>query len=310
MFLYLDDQFEDHQTGQHPECPARIRRVNAYLRSSKLIETNTLATWQHATDAQLTRVHSAEHLVQLEKACQTGGGYVENDTVVSVKSWQVARYAAGAGIDAVDRVLAGNPAKAFCAVRPPGHHALPKGPMGFCLLNNIAIAARHALKAHQLDRVLVVDFDVHHGNGTQDTFYSDGQVAFLSLHRWPFYPGTGSREETGTGAGLGLIKNLPIEFGTARRAILASLEKGLESLLRKFQPQLTLISAGFDAHREEPIGSLDLETEDYGEITKMILAATKPFTAGRTVSMLEGGYNLDFLPLCVGQHLEAMAKEG
>ena len=310
MLLYLDDDFAAHETGRHPECPARITRVNAYLRQHQALAESVRPQWESASEAALTHVHAPEHLVQVREMCRRGGGQLDADTVVSRESWDVALRAAGAAIDAVDRVLAGEAIRAFCAVRPPGHHALPKRPMGFCLMNNVAIAARHAVTNGQLDRVLIVDFDVHHGNGTQDTFYADEQVAFLSLHRWPFYPGTGAAEETGTGRGLGLTKNLPLEFGISRKSIFEKFERALDDLLKRFQPQLVLISAGFDAHREDPIGSLGLETEDYATLTDLIIKRAAGPAEGRIVSLLEGGYNLDFLPLCVGQHLEALAKEG
>ncbi len=197
-------------------------------------------------------MHADAYLQQIEATCAEGGGQMESDTYASKESWGIASYAAGAAIDAVDRVLKGESKRAFCAIRPPGHHALVAAPMGFCLLNNIAIAPRYAVQVHQLDRVVIIDFDVHHGNGTQDIFYEDGRVAFLSMHRFPFYPGTGTEQETGSGRGLGFIKNIPLAYGTSRQVITDAFTRGVTELLEKCKPQLILVSAGFDAHREDP----------------------------------------------------------
>ncbi len=309
MLLYFDDRFIDHNTGQHPECAERIRRVNQAIRDEGWIERTRQVAWTSASNAALERIHGREYLESLQRSCEKGGSRIEADTVVSRDSMAVAKYAAGAAIDAVDRVLSGEEARAFCAIRPPGHHALVQAPMGFCLLNNIAIAAKHAIAAHHLDRVLIIDFDVHHGNGTQDVFYSDPSVLFLSMHRFPFYPGTGDVNETGTGAGLGTKKTLPIEFGTPRKTILDRFEKGCEALTNAFRPQLVLLSAGFDAHRSDPVGDLGLEQEDYARLTDIVVEAAKSSSEGRVVSLLEGGYHLDWLPRCVLTHLESLNDE-
>jgi acetoin utilization deacetylase AcuC-like enzyme len=214
--------------------------------------------------------------------------------------------AAGAACDAVDRVLSGEDRTALCIVRPPGHHALPERAMGFCLFNSIAIAARCAVDKHNLDRVLIVDWDVHHGNGTQDIFYADGRVGFFSIHRWPFYPGTGASDETGTGTGLGMTRNVPVPFGTSRDAYRDAFRDGLEEIAARIKPQLVLVSAGFDAHREDPIGSLGLEVEDFGVLTKDVLDVASVHSGGRVVSLLEGGYNVERLAESVALHLEGL----
>ncbi len=306
MLLYLDDTFSNHDTGAHPECPDRIRRINKALREGGWMEKAKQVEWKPASIAVLERIHGSDYLKSLQKACEAGGGRIESDTIVSRASFDVACYAAGAAIDAVDRVLTGEDTRAFCAIRPPGHHALAKAPMGFCLLNNVAIAAKHAIAQHQLDRVLIIDFDVHHGNGTQDVFYSDPSVLFLSMHRSPFYPGTGDANETGTGPGLGTKKNLPIQYGTARKAIIERFERGCEEITKTFQPQLVLLSAGFDAHRADPVGDLGLEQEDYQTLTDIVVQVSKVSSQGRVVSLLEGGYNLEWLPKCVTSHLDSL----
>jgi acetoin utilization deacetylase AcuC-like enzyme len=200
-------------------------------------------------------------------------------------------------------VLAGEDRTALCLVRPPGHHALADYAMGFCLFNNVAIAARVAIDEHDLERVLVVDWDVHHGNGTQDTFYADGRVGYFSAHRWPFYPGSGAADETGIGAGLGATRNLPLEFGTPRATYRDRFRRELEDFAARIRPQLVLVSAGFDAHRDDPIGSLGLEVEDFAELTQMVLDVASVHAGGRVVSLLEGGYNPPILAECVAAHL-------
>jgi acetoin utilization deacetylase AcuC-like enzyme len=247
-------------------------------------------------------------VAEVEAFARKGGGQIEADTVVSPRSYEVALKAAGAVCDAVQRVVQGKDKHALCLVRPPGHHALKDSAMGFCLFNNIAIAARTAIAELDLDRVLIVDWDVHHGNGTQDAFWEDGQVGFLSIHRWPFYPGTGRVDETGSGRGLGTKLNLPIEFGTSRDRYLDVLTDGLGHLADKIRPQLVLLSAGFDAHRQDPIGSLGLETEDFSTLTKVVLDVAEEYAGGKLVSVLEGGYNVRVIPQCVELHIKEMLK--
>jgi acetoin utilization deacetylase AcuC-like enzyme len=215
----------------------------------------------------------------------------------------VAALAAGAAVDAVRRVVRGEDRTALCLVRPPGHHALADQAMGFCLFNNIAVTARSALVNEGVNRVLVVDFDVHHGNGTQAAFWEDPQVGFLSMHRWPFWPGSGAADETGSRAGLGSTVNLPVAYGTSRKDIVARFTTRLQEFADQMRPELILISAGFDAHRQDPIGDLGLETEDFTAMTEAILAVAAVHSSGRVVSVLEGGYNPPVLAECVGEHL-------
>jgi acetoin utilization deacetylase AcuC-like enzyme len=214
--------------------------------------------------------------------------------------------ACGTAVDAVERVIAGEDTTAFCAVRPPGHHAVPNGAMGFCLLGNAAIAARTAIQRLGLNRVLVVDWDVHHGNGTQDVFYEDGQVGFFSAHRFPFYPGTGRKIETGRGAGLGTTFNLPLQFGTSRKDYLSAFEGMLTDAADHMKPELVILSAGFDAHADDPIGSLGLETEDFETLTRLVQQVAATHANDRLVSILEGGYNLQRLAECVELHLKTL----
>ena len=308
--LYASPEFQQHLTGSHPEHPQRLRAIDARLSQSALPSRCQQPAWQPATSAELERVHDPHYVEHLQRYSAAGGGRIEADTVLSERSYEVARLAAGAACDAVRRVVSGEDQTALCLVRPPGHHARPHDAMGFCLFNNIAVAARAALVGHQLDRVLVVDWDVHHGNGTQEMFWEDGRVAFFSIHRWPFYPGTGDFNETGSGRGLGWIANEPVEFGTPRALFHDRFERALTSLAAKVQPQLVLISAGFDAHREDPVGSLGLEVEDFSRLTQTVLGVGREYAAGRVVSLLEGGYNPNRLAESVEAHLQVLLAAG
>ena len=228
--LYYDPRFLEHDTGDHPEQPARLQHVIARLEQSGLAATCQRPAWEPASGARLERVHEPSHIERVAATARQGGGRLDSDTVVSPASFDVARLAAGAACDAVDRVLNGEAKTAFCLVRPPGHHALAERAMGFCLFNNVAVATCVARQEHDVDRVLIVDWDVHHGNATQDTFYADDNVGFFSIHRWPFYPGTGAADETGTGDGFGATRNLPVTFGTSRREYLDQFRRELEAL--------------------------------------------------------------------------------
>jgi acetoin utilization deacetylase AcuC-like enzyme len=304
--LYTHPTFREHRTGAHPESPRRLERIEARLADLGLTERCQRPEWSPATDDQLLRNHTQAHLEAVKSAVAQSGGFLDADTVVSERSEEAARLAAGAVCDAVRRVGQGEAKNALCLVRPPGHHAVEHRAMGFCLYNNVAIAARAALVELPMDRVLVIDWDVHHGNGTQDSFWSDGRVGFFSIHRFPFYPGTGDADETGSGPGLGLIRNAPMAFGTSRADFKARFERDAADLAARVKPELILLSAGFDAHREDPIGSLGLETEDFADLTTIVRQLAEEHCQGKLVSTLEGGYHVDRLADSVALHLEGL----
>lgn len=304
--LFTSDRFLDHETGGHPERPERLRAIHRMLGDTGLRSRLTAGVCRAATDEELTRVHTAGHVAEIERFAATGGGRIEADTVVSPASASVARLAAGTACGAVDLVVSGEDPKAACLFRPPGHHALPDAPMGFCLFNNVAVAAAHARAAHGLERVLIVDWDVHHGNGTQDVFYEDGQVTFFSSHRYPFYPGTGREGDTGSGPGLGATFNLTLPFGVSRKDFKGRFAAKLALAAERSKPQLVLISAGFDAHAADPIGSLSLETEDFAELTRFVLDVADTHCGGKVVSLLEGGYDPAVLAESVQAHIEEL----
>lgn len=307
MLLYLDSCFSKHDTGQHPEQIARIVNVNQALEDNGWTEQCTCPAWQPASLEAMQAVHAPAYVQQLKTWCDADAGQVESDTVVSQGTWEAATRGAGAAIDAVQQVIDHKASRAFCAIRPPGHHAVPNGPMGFCVLNNVAIAAQHAVSLG-LHRVLIVDWDVHHGNGTQDAFYEDGRVGFFSIHRSPFYPGTGAASETGTGSGLGWIRNTPVTSDILRQQFFDAFRRSMEELATKVKPELILLSAGFDAHREDPVGGLCLESEDFGPMTQHVIDVANSYCDGRVVSLLEGGYHLEHLPASVHEHLKVLFR--
>jgi len=304
--LYTSPVFLEHDTGAHPERALRLATISRHLATEGLVQRCSQPQWSPATREQISRLHRDSWYDEVQDYAAAGGGRIEADTVVSERSFDAATLAAGAVCDAVGRVLSGEDQTALCLVRPPGHHAVPIGAMGFCLFNNIAIGAKEAIAAHDLDRILIVDWDVHHGNGTQDMFWTDEQVGFFSIHRWPFYPGTGGERETGVGPGLGYTRNLPIQYGTSRAEYLATFAQELEDFASRVKPQLVLLSAGFDAHRQDPIGSLQLETEDFAELTNIVKQIAAAHSGGKLVSVLEGGYHPDRLAESVGLHLKGL----
>jgi len=299
-------RFLDHQPGRgHPESPARLRAVHLGLQRAGLAEAVVPVEPVPVTDADLDRIHPAAYRRALRSFCETGGGALDGDTVVVPESWEAAQLAAGAGIEVARRLRAGEGDVGFCAVRPPGHHALASQAMGFCLFNNVAVTA--AALRDSGERVLIVDYDAHHGNGTQDLFWSDPDVFYVSMHEWPQYPGTGGLHESGGGAGVGTTLNFPFPSYTTGDVYRRSVDEVLIPAVAAFAPTWLLISAGFDAHRADPITDLGLTSGDYADIT-MALRPLVP--AGRCLLFLEGGYDLDALADCTGAVLSALIDDG
>ena len=296
----------------HPENAARLLPTIGHLNSFSTETGSQRPTWKPATRERLLDVHTAQHVEAMQNLAATGGGWADQDTFVCPQSFDVALMAVGAVCDAVEQVVRGRSKTAFCLVRPPGHHAASDHAAGFCLFNNVAVGARLATKELGCERVLIVDWDVHHGDGTQAIFWEDPQVAYFSMHRDRFYPFTGSRAETGAGAGKGTIKNVPIKFGTTREDQIQLFENELSSFAEDVQPQLVLISAGFDAHKDDPIGSLGLEAADFATLTRTVVEIADQYAGGKIVSVLEGGYNPHALAECIEHHLgelEPLARD-
>jgi acetoin utilization deacetylase AcuC-like enzyme len=301
VMLYTTDPiYLEHETGSHPE---RRERLIAIAREIERVDPDAARaprTFLPATVAEAALAHDRAMLERTAALAAAGGGWLDPDTRVSPRSFEAALAGAGALAGATRAVIAGEATSAFCAVRPPGHHATRGRAMGFCLVNSIAVAARIALAAG-LTRVAIVDFDVHHGNGTQDIFWEDPAVLYVSLHRYPFYPGTGAADERGGGPGAGTILNVPLRHDTPAEAYHAHLARALDAVAR-FKPELLLASAGFDAYREDPIGGLNLDVEDFGRIGARLRELADACCGGRLVSALEGGYHLGRLGALAGAY--------
>ena len=306
--LMADPVFREHLTGRrHPECPARFDAVLDSLERTGLIAKMLRVDARDATEEELTLCHTPEYLRTARSDVASGRPYLSTgDTDITPNSWDVAVRAAGGVLNAVDAVFTGAARNAFCALRPPGHHANAGRGMGFCLLNNVAIAARYAQGRYGIARVAIVDWDVHHGNGTQDIFYRDASVFFFSTHQWPLYPGTGRADETGEGPGKGATMNFPFPAGSGRREILGAVEDSLLPAMDRFRPEFVLISAGFDSREGDLLGRFTLTDEDFTDLTRAVMGIAARHAGARLVSMLEGGYNLEGLASAATAHVAAL----
>ncbi len=304
LFL-ADERCLDHDPGRrHPERPRRVDAVRQGVLAAGLGDALVECTPSEATVGDLRTVHGVDVVARATELAAGGGGALDPDTVVSAGSVTAARLAAGAGLTAVAELAAGNGDAAFCAVRPPGHHATPFRSMGFCLFNNVAIAAARLIAGGE--RVLIVDYDAHHGNGTQDIFYESPDVLYVSLHQFPAYPGTGALDETGAGAGHGTTLNVPLPPGATGDVYRRAFDEVVIPVVDRFAPTWVLLSAGFDAHRADPLTMLGLSAGDYADLTAAVRSVTP---AGRIVAFLEGGYDLEALAASAAACVAALAGE-
>ena len=305
--LIYDSSYLRHDTGAHPENARRLEVILRALNEDEILSKKLRrVTPKPAANDDIIRCHREELIHEMEMLCEQGAGFVDADTRISRDSFEVARLAAGAAIAAVDAVMKEEGGRAFGLIRPPGHHATISTAMGFCLFNNAAIGARYAQAKYGVERVLIIDWDVHHGNGTQEIFWLDPTVFYFSTHQFPFYPGTGSAGERGAGAGEGFTLNVPLRAGTPAREHRRAFIDALHELEQKFPPDLVIVSAGFDSRRGDLLGGLMLEDADFSEMTKEVLRIAEKHAAGRVVGLLEGGYNLDLLGGSVKGHIAAL----
>ena len=299
-------QYLKHDTEPHPENPGRLEAIQRKIESSKIYPHLIFPEPRRATDDELAANHDSSHIDHVRNSCRNGTRNLDGDTVICPDSWDAALLSAGAGLTAVDQIIAGQLDNAFTTVRPPGHHAEKDHAMGFCLFNNVAVAARYAIKKHGLNRIFIFDWDVHHGNGTQHSFYSDPSVYYSSTHQYPFYPGTGDDDETGTGDGLGTTLNFPLDPFCGDPAYLDIVENKLIPEIQSYRPDLIIISAGFDAHENDPLAQMRVSADGYGKMTAMILKVAEEVCGGRLLSMLEGGYDHTALAESVHEHVNVL----
>ncbi len=291
--IVFDNKYLKHDTGGgHPERPERLNAIKSKLKDNALYDSLLKIPEKKANSDTIAKIHSSKYISRVEKEIKSGIRYLDSmDTAVCKDSYEIALYAAGAGVSAVDEIMNQNIDNAFLCVRPPGHHAENSRAMGFCVFNNIAITARYIQNKYGIGKIMILDWDVHHGNGTQNAFYSDDNVLFVSLHQYPHYPGTGSGRETGKGKGKGYTVNFPMKAGSNDDDYLKHFNEKIIPLAHDFKPGFVLISAGYDAHSRDPLGGIRLSSGVYSEFTKIMLDIADKHCGGNVVCFLEGGYD-------------------
>ena len=307
--LLLDLSFKEHDPGNyHPEAPGRIEAIHEQLHKDKTVKKCQPLELRDVTDDEVLLVHTPPYLktVKEEIDGKSSGMLSTGDTNFGPRSLSIAKQAAGSLLNAVDSVMKDELDNAFCAVRPPGHHATPGRGMGFCIFNNAAIAARYAQEKHGAEKVVIIDWDVHHGNGTQDVFYEDGSVFYFSTHQHPWYPGTGKFDETGKGAGRNTTLNAPLPAGSGMEEIGLAFRRQFSTKMKDFKPDLVIISAGFDSRLDDPLGNFTLTDPQFVELTQILTGIAGEYADGRLVSVLEGGYNQKGLAKAVSEHVTAL----
>lgn len=304
-FVY-DRIFLEHDTGSHPENATRMTATMELLEECGLLAKLARIPVRAATAEELALVHDPRYIAGVQRVAEQGGGWVDPDTLITPRSFDVASQVVGGTLNALDAVMRRDVDSAYCHVRPPGHHAKPAQAMGFCLFNHVAVAAQCALARFAIERVAIVDYDVHHGNGTQDAFYRDGSVLYVSTHEYPFYPGTGAAEEIGDGEGRGTNVNVPMPHGSGDREHIAAFEQVVAPVVRRFRPDLILVSAGYDGHFADDIALQQLSVDGYGTLVSIVKGLADELCSGKIVFAQEGGYHLTALPWCVRRTIELM----
>ncbi|NUM79471.1 histone deacetylase [bacterium] len=305
-FVYHPAYLAHEAQGYHPENPGRLQHILKRLEQSGVIQKLQVITPAEADLSWIQLIHTTDHIRRIQKA-SSSHAFLDADTYVNSFSYSAALTACGGMISAVDAVMKGQVENGFCAVRPPGHHAESDRAMGFCLFNNVALAARYAQKQYAIGKILILDWDVHHGNGTQEIFWTDSTVMYISLHQWPLYPGTGSRDETGESEGKGFTLNFPMPSGCGDAEYFQLFNTVIRSAIEKFQPELILISAGFDAHEKDPLAQMKVTTQGFAEMSTTIKELAQRLCSSRLISVLEGGYHLQALAESVEAHIRVLA---
>ncbi len=308
--MFYHPGFLAHDTGRHIECGARLEALVSHLASRGLLDGVSEILPGPAAVEDIARVHAAEYMEAVRNIAEAGGAWADPDTYISVGSYTAALLAAGAAVEAATSVAEGRYEKALALVRPPGHHAGRLAARGFCIFNNVAIAAAAVLARSLVRKVAILDFDVHHGNGTQEAFYSDGRVLFVSFHRYPFYPGTGGEGERGAGKGTGLTVNVPLSVRTTPREYLAIWEGTIENEVKSFAPEMFLVSAGFDLYKADPVAGLNFDVADFEVLGRLTREGADAICGGRVTTVLEGGYDLETLPLCFEAYARGLGAFG
>ncbi len=306
--LLYDEIYLSHDAGaHHPERPERLSGTYSHLQKQKWFRSLKLLKPSSAQEPWIQTIHSAEYIARVSEACRRGYSSIDTpDVGICKRSFEIAKLAAGGALTLADALMKGEIENGFALLRPPGHHAEQDFAMGFCLFNNVAILARYLQKKHGLEKILILDWDVHHGNGTQHAFEEDPSVFYVSLHQYPFYPGTGGEYESGRGRGEGATLNCPMGQGARDSDYEHAFCQKILPAIEFFKPDAVLVSAGFDAHEADPLASINLSTEFFGWMTERVMEIAAKHSGGRLISLLEGGYHLDYLPLCTAEHLRVL----
>ncbi len=299
------EEFLDHETGHHPENYKRLTSILEKLQSKSYFKDLIRPDIREATEEEISSIHTLSYIRDFQKRVKVGAGHFDGDTPYSPGSYKAAALASGSGIVLADSILNGEVKNGIALVRPPGHHAEKHHAMGFCMFNNVAVTAKY-LQSKGIGKILILDWDVHHGNGTEHSFYEDDSVYFISTHQYPFYPGSGAEKDKGNGKGLGYNLNIPLRRGSSNQDYLNAFTEKIIPAIDKFQPEFILISAGFDAHRDDPLGGMDLSTHAFEQFTDIISHKAKEICEGRIISFLEGGYNLEALAESVEAHVAVL----
>lgn len=307
--FHYDPVYLQHDTGRgHPECSERLTATMNYLKDQPFFKQLQPVATRTADLQWIETVHDLNYIHRAKTTCDAGVPFLDSmDVSVSKNSFNVALQAAGSALELADQIISANIDNGFALIRPPGHHAENTMALGFCLFNNVAILARYLQQQHKLDKIMILDWDVHHGNGTQHTFEDDPSVLYISTHQYPYYPGTGAWFETGTGRGEGTTLNCPMAAGSGDLEYEAAFVKKILPKIDQFRPEIIIISAGFDAHVNDPLGNINLSTEFYGWMTRVLMEKADNYAKGRLISLLEGGYNLKMLPRCIAEHLKVLS---